>query len=131
MEPAIIVALISLAGTILVAALNTGKYTKTEAVILERRLTKLEDSSDKVDLLYDTLVKKGLQLLLSPHTPELDTLMKTALNGLEHLSPEDAQKLVDGLDKEYIDNPKADVGKRLVATFIGAVLRKECLNILI
>ena len=125
MEPAVIVALISLVGTILVAALNTGKYTKTEAVDLERRLTKLEESSDKVDLLYDTLVTKGLQLLMSPHTSGLDTLMRAALNGLENLSSEDAQLLVEGLDREFIANPMADAGKRLVATLIEAVVKKE------
>ena len=125
MEPAIVVALISLVGTIVIAVQNNGKYSKTEAITLERRLTKLEDSSDKVDLLYDTLVTKGLQLLMSPHTPALDTLMKAALNGLEHLSTEDAQLLVEGLNKEFIANPAADAGKRLVATLIEAVVRKE------
>ena len=125
MEPAIIVALISTAMTRVPTRLNNGKYTKTEAVTLERRLTKLEESSDKVDLLYDTLVTKGLQLLMSPHTPGLDTLMKAALNGLEYLSTEDAQLLVEGLNREFIANPAVDAGKRLVATLIEAVVKKE------
>lgn len=125
LDPTITVAFISLMGTLVVAALNQGKYTKADAVELERRLTKLEDSSSKVDLLYDTLVVKGLQLLVSPHTPELDRLMKEAMNGLDHLSEADAQKLCEGLDREYISNPEAEAGKRMVAVFIEAVVKKE------
>lgn len=125
LDPTIIVALLSLVASIVVAVLNQGKYTKADAVKLENRLTKLEGSSGKIDLLYDTLVVKGLQLLVSPHTPGLDKLMKEAMNGLEHLSEEDAQKLVEGLNKEYIDNPDAEAGKRLVAVFVEAVVKKE------
>ena len=124
-DPTIIVALLSLVASIVVAAMNQGKYTKADAVKLEGRLTKLEGSAGKIDLLYDTLVVKGLQLLVSPHTPELDKLMKEAMNGLDHLSEEDAKKLVEGLNEEYIDNPDAEAGKRLVAVFVEAVVKKE------
>lgn len=121
----IIVAAISLFGTFITAYLSHGKFSKADAVKLEHRLTKLEDTSDKVDLLYDTLVTRGLQLLMSPHTPELDKLMKEAMNGLEHLSTEDAQKLVEGLNSEFINNPEADVGRKLVAVLVEAVVKKE------
>jgi len=121
----IVVAAISLFGTIITAYLTQGKLSKGDAVELERRLTKLEDASDKVELLYDTLVTRGLQLLISPHTPELDKLMKEAMNGLAHLSTEDAQKLVKGLNDEFINNPEADVGRKLVAVLVEAVVKKE------
>lgn len=42
-DPTIVVALISLIGTVIVAILNQGKQSKSDAVALEHRITKLEE----------------------------------------------------------------------------------------
>jgi len=94
-DPSIIVALISLLGTIIVAVLNSGKMNKADAVELEHRLTVMEKDlhhvqanmfsqedrvcltlvNERVENLMATIVKMGAQNLKNPG--RLDVILDT------------------------------------------------------
>ena len=54
LDPSIVVAFISLLGTILVAFLTSGKMSKADAIRLEHRLTSLES---KLDPIWQAIIK--------------------------------------------------------------------------
>lgn len=146
MEPSIIVALIALLGTLFTAVFATltgrNKYTRTEAVKLENRLTLFESDlnnkatkteflkikaqiasihqtlEDKLDPIWNAIMHELPKVLISPGHSELDSLIRQALNGLETLNDDEIKILVEGLEKEYIGNSKADSGKRMVAILL-------------
>lgn len=98
MDPAIIVALISLVGTILVAAMNIGKMSKADAVTLEHRLTSLEE---KIDPIWEAIIKEIPRLLISPHSPEFDKLVEKSLEDIDSLTPEERERLEELLNEQY------------------------------
>lgn len=144
---AIIVALIALLGTILTAIFARDKYSRTEAIQLESRLTSLEAGldnkvnktkceraqgeitaikqklEDRLDPIWDAIMHELPKVLISPNHPKLDSLISDALNGLEKMSDEDTKKLIHALEETYIDNGKADSGRRLIAVLLRAGIR--------
>lgn len=97
-DPSIIVALISLFGTIFVAAMNLGKMSKADAVKLEHRLTSLEE---KIEPIWEAIIKEIPRLLISPHSPEFDKLVEKSLKGIDTLTPEELERLEELVDAEY------------------------------
>uniref|UniRef100_A0A6M3M567 Uncharacterized protein n=1 Tax=viral metagenome TaxID=1070528 RepID=A0A6M3M567_9ZZZZ len=126
-DPSIVVALISLLATIFVAFLGRDKLSKAEAVQLENRLTSIERAlEDKLNPIWNAIMTELPKILISPHTPKLDILLKKALNGFSHLSGEEAKTLAKGLDENYsADKKNVDSAKRLVAVLIRSALRAE------
>ena len=99
LDTAIIVALISLLGTIIVGAMNFGKMSKADAIRLEHRLTSLEG---KIEPIWEAIIKEIPRLLISPHSPEFDELVEKALKiGLDDMTPEEIERLRNLLDSEY------------------------------
>ena len=97
LDPSIIVALIALLGTILVGAMNFGKMSKVDAVGLEHRLTSLEE---KIEPIWEAIIKEIPRLLISPHSPEFDKLVEKSLNGGD-LTAEELEQLKELVDAEY------------------------------
>ena len=97
-DTAIIVALISLLGTILVGIMNLGKMSKADAVRLEHRLTSLEG---KIEPIWEAIIKEIPRLLISPHSPEFDKLVEKSLEDIDSLTPEEKKRLEELLNKEY------------------------------
>lgn len=94
----VIVALISLVGTILVAIMNFGKMSKADAVRLEHRLTSLEA---KIEPIWEAIIKEIPKLLISPHSPEFDKLVEKSLANLDGLTAEEMERLEALVDAEY------------------------------
>ncbi len=98
-DPSIIVALLSLLGTLIVAALSYGKMSRADAVALEHRLTSLEA---KIEPIWNAILKEIPRLLISPHSPEFDALVEKAITiGLDDMDPADVERLSELLDGEY------------------------------
>lgn len=97
-DASIIVALISLLGTIIVGAMSFGKMSKTDAVRLEHRLTSLES---KIEPIWEAIINEIPRLLISPHSPEFDNLTKKAMNGLKKMTLEEVKKLLGLINSEY------------------------------
>jgi hypothetical protein len=91
-------ALISLLGTLIVGILNFGKMSKADAIRLEHRLTSLES---KLDPIWQAIIKEIPKLLISPHTPEFDTLVEKAMDNLEAMTLAEVKRLMTLLDQEY------------------------------
>ena len=98
LDTAIIVALISLLGTIIVGAMNFGKMSKADAVRLEHRLTSLEG---KIEPIWEAIIKEIPRLLISPHSPEFDKLVEKSLEDINSLTLEEKKRLEELLNKEY------------------------------
>jgi len=98
-EPSIIVAFISLFGLIIVALLNRDKYSRSEALDLERRLTSIENTlTTKLDPIWNVIIKELPKVLISPHTPRLDALLKKAMKiGFNKLTEVEAFELDERL----------------------------------
>lgn len=97
-EASIIVALISLFGTLVLGILNFGKMSKADAIRLEHRLTSLEG---KIDPIWQAIIKEIPRLLISPHTPEFDGLVEKAMEDLEGMTIADVRRLVTLLEEQY------------------------------
>lgn len=97
-DASIIVALISLLGTIFVGAMNFGKMSKADAVKLEHRLTSLEG---KIEPIWEAIIKEIPRLLISPHSPEFDKLVEKSLDDINSLTPEEKKRLEELLNNEY------------------------------
>lgn len=97
-DASIIVAFISLLGTIIVGIINLGKMSKADAVVLEHRLTGLES---KIEPIWEAIIKEIPRLLISPHSPEFDDLVKKSINGLKAMTLEEIEKLLGLLNSEY------------------------------
>lgn len=97
-DPAIIVALLSLLGTLIIGILNFGKMSKTDAIRLEHRLTSLES---KLEPIWQAIIKEIPKLLISPHTPEFDALVEKATDNLGTMTIADVKRLMTLLDQEY------------------------------
>lgn len=125
LDPSIYVALIALAGAIIVALLGRDKYGKNDAVLLEARLTSIENTIDtKLEPIWDAIMKELPKILISPHTPKLDALLEKALDvGFKNLQPEDATQIRVQLDRHYEveENPM----KRLTVSLIKIALSVE------
>lgn len=98
MEASIIVALISLFGTLVIGILNFGKMNKADAIRLEHRLTSLES---KIDPIWQAVIKEIPRLLISPHAPEFDALVEKAMDDLDGMTIADIKRLMVLLDVEY------------------------------
>ena len=99
LDPSVIVALISLLGTLIIGVLNFGKMSKADAIRLEHRLTSLES---KLDPIWQAIIKEIPKLLISPHTPEFDELVEKAMDDLEAMTIGEVKRLMMLLDQEYI-----------------------------
>ena len=99
METSIIVALLSLLGTLVIGILNSGKMSKADAIRLEHRLTSLES---KLDPIWQAIIKEIPKLLISPHTPEFDTLVEKAIGNLEGMTIAEVKRLMVLLEEEYV-----------------------------
>ena len=95
----VVMALISLLGTLIVGILNFGKMSKTDAIRLEHRLTSLES---KLDPIWQAIIKEIPKLLISPHTPEFDTLVEKAIGNLEGMTIAEVKRLMVLLEEEYV-----------------------------
>lgn len=98
METSIIVALLSLFGTLVIGILNFGKMSKADAIRLEHRLTSLES---KLEPIWQAIIKEIPKLLISPHTPEFDDLVEKAMDNLEGMTITEVKRLMTLLDQEY------------------------------
>lgn len=77
--------------------MNFGKMSKADAVRLEHRLTSLEE---KIEPIWEAIIKEIPRLLISPHSPEFDKLVEKSLKG-DEFTPEELEKLRKLVDAEY------------------------------
>ena len=147
---AIIVALLSLAGTVVTAILTSGKVSKSEAVGLENRLTKLEvvahthdtpftpgdkacliDLNVKMGLIWNVIGRDLPMGFKKVFTPKLDALIDEATNkgttvsfGIVKAWPIDKQRLfIDLLEEQKRNTVKGENGNTLfgLAVYIDAL----------
>lgn len=98
-DASIIVALISLLGTIIVALMSFGKMSKADAIQLEHRLTGLES---KIEPIWEAIIKEIPRLLISPHSPEFDLLSEVSMTkGLKTLTIIQVENLLVHINTEY------------------------------
>lgn len=90
---------------------------------LEHRLTALEL---KIDPIWDAIRHEIPKLLISPHTDELDELIKKSINGLKDMTSIEIKRLLKLLDSEYqkaID--ENDQGRAVCITLFRATLKED------
>jgi len=124
-DPSIIVAFIALLGTLIVALLGRDKYGKVEAIELENRLTSIENTLEtQLEPIWDAIMKELPKILIAPHTPRIDSLIKKALDvGFKNLPKEEASELYHRLDEEYADEELPM--KRLTVSLVKIALSVE------
>ena len=118
LDSAILVALISLFGTIFIGITNRQKFTKAEAITLEARLTNIENTlENKVEPIWKAIMNELPKMLISPGAPRLDILLDKAMKNREDMSNGDFIELKSLLKEEYdkaIENQDRTRGVALV-----------------
>ena len=122
-DASIIVALISLLGTIIVGVMSFGKMSKADAVRLEHRLTSLES---KIEPIWEAIINEIPRLLISPHSPEFDNLTKKAMKGLKKMTLEEVKKLLGLINSEYDTAlEESDSGRAIGLVLMRAGIKAE------
>lgn len=127
---ALLVALIALVATVINSVVSSGKVSKSEAVVLENRLTKLESRRDftdidrtclsevniKMGLIWKVIEKMGVDAIVSKATPRLDTLaLKAKRIGIAGLSQTEAREMYDLLEERINELAGSEDGGKLMA----------------
>lgn len=122
LEPSIIVALVSLIGTLFCAYLARDKVSKSDAVKLEARLVSIETCIEtKLEPIWNTLIKELPKLLISPEHKELDKLVKKAMEDPASLNEEERCDTISGLEEHYLK--KRNSNKRFAAMLLIGILK--------
>lgn len=127
LEASIVVAFISLLGTLVVGAMNLGKMSKADAVELEHRLTGLES---KIEPIWEAILQEIPKLLISPHTPEFDNLVAKSMKGIKKMPLEEVDELLGLLNSEYdeaVENH--DSGRAIGVVLMRAGVKSQLLPI--
>jgi len=114
---ALLVALIALLGTLVTAYLSHGKFSKTDAVKYESRLTALEqnqftskdrrclhDIDTKMRTIWKFFERDLPAALTQPHTARLDELLTKAKDGLGKMNVSDAKELLSLIKAEETES---------------------------
>ena len=101
----------------LYARANSAKEATKE---LEHRLTALEH---KIEPLWDAIRKEIGEILIKPHTPELDSLIKKAMTNLKKMTNREVKNLSELLDREYyVAIDEGDKGRAIGISLFKATL---------
>ena len=113
----LLIALLALLGTLVTAYRSHGKFSKTDAVKYEGRLTALEqnqftskdrrclhDLDTKMTTIWKFFERDLPAALTRPHTPRLDELLNKAKNGLGKMKVAEAKELLSLIKTEETES---------------------------
>lgn len=118
--------ILSIIGTLISVASMLFAYVNS-AKKLERRLTAIEYTLEyKLEPLWDAVRTQIPKMLISPHSQELDKLLKMASNGLDEMTDQQVQEMASMLDKEYSKAVKTgDAGRAVGIALFRASLKER------
>lgn len=123
-EPSFLLAVFSLFISVILALLTREKYSKDDAVKLENRLSTIEEIlRSRLDPIWNVIMTELPKVLISPHTPEFDELIKKAINNFDLMDNQELLDLERCLVKNHLKHKNVD--KKLAARFLLSVTRTK------
>ena len=110
---------------VLTYLISLATQAQKRAVMLEARIITIENIlQTQLKPIWDMIMARLPDLIISPHTPTLDTLLETAKNGLHEMPVEHVLEMAKLLEEQYdIATVENDDNRRLyISLFLVRIM---------